>query len=471
MIGSGALLETAILAYFFVVNTCYAVLLASATLEMVRHVRRTRGESLWRLLQVPQMPRISVLSPAFREEATIVESVSALLTLRYPDLEVIVVCDGSPDGTLDALTRAFALREVRAVHRGLFPTRRIRAMYRSRSVPQLLVVDKENGGKADALNVGLNVASGELVCAIDADTLVAPDALLRLVRPFIAEDGVIAAGGTIRLANGATVRSGRVLDLRAPRQLIVGFQVVEYLRAFLFGRLGWDRLGGNLIISGAFGLFRRDAVVAAGGYGRDTVGEDVELVVRLRRLARERGEPDRIRFLPDPVAWTEAPTSLAVLSRQRERWHRGLAETLWRHRGLLLSRRHGALGLVVFPYFVFVELLAPIVELLGIVALVIGLTIDLPFAVSFFLIAYGYGAVLSVATLVLDELSYGEYRRVRDRFALLGFALLENLGYRQLTVLWRLRGLHGFLRRRSDWGSMEHRGFADRERTALRLAP
>jgi cellulose synthase/poly-beta-1,6-N-acetylglucosamine synthase-like glycosyltransferase len=463
-----ALFEAAILAYFLIVNTCYAVLLASATLEMVRHIRRTRGEDLWRLLQVPELPRISILSPAYCEEATIVESVSALLTLSYPDLEVVVVCDGSPDGTLDALRRAFSLRRVRPVHRGLFPTRPIRAMYRSRSVPRLLVVDKENGGKADALNAGLNVARGDLVCAIDADTLIAPDALLRLVRAFVTEDGVLAAGGTIRLANGATVRSGRVLELRAPTQLLAGIQVVEYLRAFLFGRLGWDRLGGNLIVSGAFGLFRRDALIAAGGYTHDTVGEDLELIVRLRRQARERGERDIVRFIPDPVAWTEAPVSLAVLSRQRDRWHRGLAETLWRHRGLLLSRRYGALGLVMFPYFVFVELLAPVVEALGLVGLVVGLTlrvVDVPFAVSFFLVAYGYGAILSVATLVLDDLSYRKYRRLRDHFALLGFALIENIGYRQLTVLWRLRGLVGLLRRRSDWGGMEHRGFADRDGT------
>jgi cellulose synthase/poly-beta-1,6-N-acetylglucosamine synthase-like glycosyltransferase len=352
---------------------------------------------------------------------------------------------------------------VHTVHRGLVPTRPIREMYRSQAVPRLLVVDKENGGKADALNAGLNVATGDLVCAIDADTLIAPDALLQLIRAFVAEDGVLAAGGTIRLANGATVRSGRVVDLRAPTQLLAGLQVVEYLRAFLFGRLGWDRLGGNLIISGAFGLFRRDALLAAGGYTHDTVGEDLELVVRLRRQARERGERDLVRFIPDPVAWTEAPTSLAVLSRQRDRWHRGLADTLWRHRGLLLSRRYGALGLVVFPYFVFVELLAPVVEALGLIGLVAGLIlglVDVPFAAWFFLIAYGYGAILSVATLVLDEMSYRKYRRLRDHLALLGFALIENIGYRQLTVLWRLRGLVGFLRRRSDWGSMEHRGFA-----------
>jgi cellulose synthase/poly-beta-1,6-N-acetylglucosamine synthase-like glycosyltransferase len=284
------------------------------------------------------------------------------------------------------------------------------------------------------------------------------------------EDGVLAAGGTVRLVNGATVRSGRVVDLRAPTNLLAGIQVVEYLRAFLFGRLGWNRLGGNLIISGAFGLFRRDAVVAAGGYTHDSVGEDVELVVRLRRQARERGERDLVRFIPDPVAWTEAPESLGVLSRQRDRWHRGLADTLWRHRRLLLSPRYGVLGLVSIPYYVFAELLAPVVEALGIVGLVVGLffgLVNISFALWFFVVAYGYGALLTVATLVLDEMSYRKYRRLRDHFALLGFALIENIGYRQLTVLWRLRGLLGFLRGRSEWGTMDRRGFADRDGTPV----
>jgi cellulose synthase/poly-beta-1,6-N-acetylglucosamine synthase-like glycosyltransferase len=324
------------------------------------------------------------------------------------------------------------------------------------------VADKVNGGKADALNAGLNLATGELVCAIDADTLIEPDALQRLVRPFLRSEGVVAAGGTIRIANQAVVKGGRVVQARAPRRPLPGFQVVEYLRAFLFGRLGWNRLGGNLIISGAFGLFRRDAMLGAGGYLHDTVGEDMEMVLRLRRLGYERGGPRRIEFVPDPVAWTEAPETLRVLGRQRDRWHRGLADVLWRHRGVMLNPRYGAMGMVVFPYFVLVELLAPLVEALGLAGMALGLAmgaVDWPFAALFFLAAYALGAVLTAFTLVLEELTFHRYDRMRDRALLVVWALFENLGYRQATVVWRLQGLWKYLRGRRDWGAMERRGF------------
>src|SRR5207302_549021 len=254
----------------------------------------------------------------------------------------------------------------------------------------------ENGGKADALNVGLSFARGELVCAMDADTLIEADGLQRMVRPFLYATDVVATGGTIRVVNGSQVEFGRVAKTAVPTHMLAGVQVVEYLRAFLFGRLGWNRLGGNIIISGAFGLFQREAVLQAGGYLHDTVGEDMELVVRLKRLSYERGGPGKIAFVPDPVAWTEVPETTKVLGRQRDRWHRGLADVLWRHRRMFFNPRYGLTGLVVFPYFAIVELLAPLVELIGLIGLLIGLSIgavDVPFAILFFLVAYGQGLV------------------------------------------------------------------------------
>ena len=349
----------------------------------------------------------------------------------------------------------------------------MRALYRSRSYPSLIVIDKENGGKADALNAGLNAATGELVCAMDADTLVEPDAMQRLVRPFLTSDDVVAAGGTILVLNDATVEGGRIVA-RTPRRFLPGIQTVEYLRAFLFGRLGFNRLGGNLIISGAFGLFRREAILAVGGYQHDTVGEDMELVLRLRRVGVEQDGPSRVEFVPDPVAWTEVPESRRVLGRQRDRWHRGLADVLWRHRRLLFNPRYGPMGMVVFPYFVFVELLAPIVEVIGLLGLVLGLllgAVDGAFAVLFFLVAYGYGLVLTVLTVLLEGFIFGRYARRWDRLLLLGWALLENLGYRQLTVMWRLIGLVKYLRGRRDWGLMERTGRLGPAQSFVPIAP
>ena len=454
-------LEWAILFYFLAVNGFYAVLLVAASREMLRHVRSVRGELRTRLLGSSAVPRISILAPAFNEEATIEDSVRSLLALYYPNIEIVVVNDGSRDATVEVLTRRFELVPMPSVLEPRVATKAVRRLYRSRTHPNLVVADKENGGKADALNVALNLASGDLVCAIDADTLIEPDALQRMVRPFLGSDTVVAAGGTIRVANGSLIRRGRILEMNAPAHPLAGFQVIEYLRAFLFGRLGWNKLGGNLIISGAFGLFDREAVLDVGGYAHDTVGEDMELVIRLRRRGYETGGPSDVDFVPDPVAWTEVPESLRVLGRQRDRWHRGLCDVLWRHRTVLFNRRYGAMGWVAFPYFVLVELLAPLVEALGLIGGVLGLAfgvVNIHFAALYFLVAYGFGILLSVLTLLLEELSFQRYRRMRDRFYLIAWAVLENLGYRQLTVAWRLRGIWKYLRGRTDWGVMERRG-------------
>ncbi len=454
-------LEWAVLAYFLVVNGFYAILLGAASREMLRHVRSVRGELRARLLGSSAVPRISILAPAFNEEATIEDSVRSLLALYYPNLEIVVVNDGSRDDTVAVLTERFELVAMPSVLEARVSTKPVRQLYRSRSHPNLVVADKENGGKADALNVGLNLASGELVCAIDADTLIEPDALQRMVRPFLASDTVIAAGGTIRVANGSVIRRGRILEINAPRHALAGFQVIEYLRAFLFGRLGWNRMGGNLIISGAFGLFDRSAVLDIGGYAHDTVGEDMELVIRLRRRGYETDGRSDVDFVPDPVAWTEVPESLRILGRQRDRWHRGLCDVLWRHRDVLFNRKYGSMGLVAFPYFVFVELLAPVVEAVGLIAGALGLLLGLVnvhFAILYFLVAYGFGMLLSLLTLLLEELSFQRYRGLRDRLALIAWVVLENIGYRQLTVVWRLRGIWKYLRGRTDWGAMERRG-------------
>src|SRR5690349_14206353 len=350
-------MEYAILAYFVIVNTFYAVLLVSAARELLDHVRRVRGEARARILGSPAAPRISILAPAYNEEATIEDSVRSLLALFYANLEIVVINDGSKDKTIGVLERVFELVPIPSVLEPQVEAKPLRQLYRSRTHPNLVVADKVNGGKADALNVGLNLASGDLVCAIDADTLIEPDALQRMVRPFLASQSIVAAGGTIRVANGCTIRRGRILQMRAPRHALAGFQVVEYLRAFLFGRVGWNRMGGNLIISGAFGLFHRDHLLAVGGYDATSIVEDLDLVVRLHRYLRRRKERYEIPFIPDPVAWTEVPESLAVLARQRGRWQRGLVAAMWQYRGMLFNPRYGRVGLIAVPFYALGEML------------------------------------------------------------------------------------------------------------------
>ena len=454
--------QLVVLLYFLAVNGWYLILLVSALLELRRHMLLIADESRHLLLSSTLSPTISILAPAYNEEATIEVSLRALLALQYPNLEVIVVSDGSKDRTVQVLIEKFDLVPVKTIYERTIQTKLVRSLYRSSTYPGLVVVDKENGGKADALNVGLSFARGELVCAMDADTLIEPDGLQRMVRPFLYATDVVATGGTIRVVNGSQVKHGRVEKTAVPTHLLAGVQVVEYLRAFLFGRLGWNRLGGNIIISGAFGLFNREAVLNAGGYLHDTVGEDMELVVRLKRLSYERGGPGKIAFVPDPVAWTEVPESVKVLGRQRDRWHRGLADVLWRHRGMLFNPRYGVTGLFVYPYYAFVELLAPVIEAVGLISLFLGLlfgAVDWNFAGLFYLTAYGLGTALTAFTLILEDLSFHRYNSFRDRALLFWWALIENVGYRQLTVYWRLRGLWKFIRGRKDWGAMERKGF------------
>lgn len=454
--------QFAVLLFFLAVNSWYLILLVSSLLELKRHMLLITDESRHLLLSSTLSPTISILAPAYNEEATIETSLRALLALQYPNLEVIVVSDGSKDRTVEVLVDSFDLVPVKTIYEQRVKTKHVRSLYRSSTYPSLVVVDKDNGGKADALNVGLSFARGELVCAMDADTLIEADGLQRMVRPFLYATDVVATGGTIRVVNGSEVKFGRVVRTAVPTNMLAGIQVVEYLRAFLFGRLGWNRLGGNIIISGAFGLFQREAVLSAGGYLHDTVGEDMELVLRLKRLSYERGGAGRIAFVPDPVAWTEVPESTKVLGRQRDRWHRGLADVLWRHRGMLFNPRYGVTGLFVLPYYAFVELLAPVIEAVGLVALVFGLllgVVDWSFAGLFYLTAYGLGTALTAFTLILEDLSFHRYDTFRDRALLFWWALLENLGYRQLTVYWRLRGLWKFLRGRKEWGAMERKGF------------
>jgi cellulose synthase/poly-beta-1,6-N-acetylglucosamine synthase-like glycosyltransferase len=455
-------LDWAVLGYFVLVNCQQTMLIAMAAVESRRHSHRSWQAPLPGLLSSSVTPRVSVLAPAHNEAATVTASVTALLTMRFPNLEIVLINDGSSDRTLDVLLETFELVPVPLAFDQRLPTKRVRGLYRSPRHPALVVLDKVNGGKADSLNAGLNVATGELVCAMDADTLIEPDGFLRIVQPFLDDDGVVAVGATIRAVNGSAVRQGRVSEVRAPRRLLPGIQAIEYLRAFLFGRLGWNRLGGNLIVSGAFGMFRRDAMIAAGGYRDDTVGEDMELVARLRRLGRESHGRHRASFVPDPIAWTEVPESVRVLGRQRDRWQRGLADVLWRHRRLLFNRSYGAMGLFVYPSFVVVELCGPIIEAVGLVGLLVALAIHAvngPFAVLFFAVAYGWGVLLSVFALLLHQFIASRPFPARDVPKLLAYAVLENMGYRQLTVVWRLRGMWKYARGRRDWGVMTRSGF------------
>ncbi|HET8713133.1 MAG TPA: glycosyltransferase [Gemmatimonadales bacterium] len=462
--------DLAILVYFLVLNSFYAVLLILSIPEIWEQTRLAEDEDFQRLMQSDALPPITILVPAYNESATIEASVTAILTLEYRNYEVVVVNDGSKDDTMERLRDAFDLYEIPRIYPETIATKPLRALYRSRTRSRLLVLDKENGGKADSLNAAINASRFPLVIAVDADTLIEPDALLRLTRPFLLGRQIAAVGGTVRVANNCTVKDGRVTDARVPGKLIPGIQVVEYLRAFLFGRLGWNRLGGNLIISGAFGLFRKEYVMAVNGYRTSSIVEDLDLVVRMHRYLRQHKIRYEMPFIPDPVAWTEVPESFRILSRQRERWHRGLVAAMWQYKSMLFNPRYGRIGFLAMPFFAFGEMLAPVVELLGYVITVLGLAfglVNVSFALLFVLVAWGYGMLLSIWAVVLEEVSFRRYRRFGDLFRLLLYATLENFGYRQLTVLWRLKSFANVWKGVHAWGDMTRKGFGKPSVAAL----
>ncbi|MHB1193785.1 MAG: glycosyltransferase family 2 protein [Longimicrobiales bacterium] len=451
-----------VLVYFVLLNSVYLATSLFAFGALRRYGQRMKSLDLDDLVRGAGAPPITLVAPAYNEEPTCVESVRSLLTLDYPEYEILVVNDGSKDRTVERLVEAFNLKPAARIPTADLATQTVRQVYRSRRHPNLWVVDKENGGKADALNAGINYCRTPLFCAMDADSLLERQALVRIVRPFLEDASTVAAGGILRIANGCVVKQGQVVEVRLPGNLWAKFQVLEYLRAFLSGRMGWDALDATLVISGAFGLFRRSAVVDAGGYATDTVGEDMELVVRLHRHCSERRIPYRIHFVPDPVAWTECPESLAVLSRQRDRWQRGLFQSLTRHRVMLLNRTYGKAGLLAFPYFFFLEMLGPVIEALGWVsfaASVVTGRADWLFVWAFLGVAVVLGVALSVAAVALEELSFRRYPRFTDLLQMFGLGVLENLGYRQLSAWWRLKGTWSAIRKVEGWGGMQRKGF------------
>jgi len=462
------LVATPVLIYFLVINTSLLVLIGLAAWEFLRHNRRTGYAGREETLASRLAQGVSVVVPAYNEEAVIVTSVQAMLSMRYPRHEVIVVDDGSTDAMFEQLRAAFDLVPVQREVPSDLPTR---GAIVDVHVPRdgrtrLVVVRKENSGKTDAINVGINAAAEPLVVFVDADSILDPDALTVVTKPF-ADDPtrVVATGGVVRAANGCKVVDGRIVEVNLAKPWIVRIQVVEYLRAFLLGRTGWSRFGALILISGAFGMFRRDVLVEIGGLNPDSIGEDFELVMRIHRHMIDNHRDYRVQFVAEPVSWTEVPVTATVLRSQRKRWHRGLWETLWKYRGMLFNPRYGKVGLVAIPYYWAFELIAPLVELVGLVLVAAGFAlgvVNVPYALLFLAVAYGYAILVTLVAMTIEELAFHKYTRWRDLGAILLASVLENVGYRQATAWWRLEGWWASLRgKKQVWGTMTRQGFDD----------
>jgi len=450
--------------YVVTVSTIYLVQLISASFGLRKYVRSLRYIDYRRFLDSEHMVPISLLVPAYNESATIVDSIKNLLSLDFPEYEVIVINDGSKDETLSLLIDAFALIPFPQPYKKSLPTEEIVEVYRSGKDIRLIVLDKKNGGKADALNAGVNVSSYPVVVTIDADSILEKSSLIKIIYSFVSDPTCVAVGGIVRVGSGCEIVDGQLREIGLSKNPIVALQTTEYLRAFLTGRLGFDVMGMLLIISGAFGAFQKNTLIEVGGYTRHCVGEDMELVIKLHKLMHQKKRKYSVRFLPDPICWTQPPERLSDLKKQRKRWHVGLIDSLLKHKDMVFRPKYGRIGMICLPYYWVFELAGPVIESFGYLFIPISFllgVVNVWFMVSFFLVAVLYGTILSVGALLLEENTFRKYPDLRQLLRLFFYSFVDNFGYRQLNTIYKVEAMFGFQKNKSRWGELKRKGFSN----------
>lgn len=448
----------------------YVLIGLLSTFELSFYVKKNKFFKYTTILSYKRLPSISIIAPAYNEEASIIENVRSLLSIYYPKVEVIIVNDGSKDNCLQKVIDHYELVKVNLAVDKKVKSSKIRGIYKSlnSAYSNLIVVDKENGGKADALNAGINVSRNDLFLAIDVDCIIEPDAILRMVKPFLEEAGgkkVIASGGVVRIANSCEIKDGLITKVNYPTNIWAKFQVLEYFRAFTLGRMAWSKVNGLLIISGAFGLFDRKLAVQVGGYDTTTVGEDLELVVRMRKYMHAvRKQKYKVAFIPDPLCWTEVPSSYKILSRQRNRWTRGAIDTILKHKDMFFNPKYGRIGFISFPYWVFFEWLAPMVETIGIIYFIISLLfgmVNMKVFVVLLLFVFTFALSFSSFAIFFESFIFNKYKGYKFLVKAIYIAILEMIVYHPLNVLFALAGNYDFFikKNKKGWGVMTRTAF------------
>jgi cellulose synthase/poly-beta-1,6-N-acetylglucosamine synthase-like glycosyltransferase len=455
-----------IIIYSVLITASYFFLSVFSTVETVQYMRKNRGIDYKMILSSPFAPSISLIAPAYNEGNTIIENVRSLLSVYYSNFEIIIVNDGSKDDSLQKLKEVYDLETVDFAVNRQIETKPIKAVYKSKNPAhnKLVVIDKENGGKADSLNAGINVAQNQLIACIDVDCILEQDAMLKMAKPFMEgkKGKVIATGGVVRIANSCEIEDGRIIKVNFPEKFFPKVQVLEYIRAFLLGRMAWSKLGGLLLISGAFGLFDRETVINCGGYNHQTVGEDMELVTRMRSYMISHKLKYEVAYIPDPLCWTEAPETMKILGRQRNRWTRGTIETLLIHKKMFFNPKFKILGLLSYPYWVFFEWLAPLIEFTGLIFFIILAVMGYAnwlFILLLIFVVYSFAFLYSFYSILIEEYTFYQYATRKDFFKLLLTALIEPLVFHPLTVFWAIRGNIDFIAGKKSWGEMTRSGF------------
>jgi cellulose synthase/poly-beta-1,6-N-acetylglucosamine synthase-like glycosyltransferase len=447
----------------------YIILAFISAIETKEYMRKNSFVNYKEILASNISPSISIIAPAYNESLNIVENVRSLLSSYYVNYDVIIVNDGSSDDSMDKLIKAYNLVKIDYLINEQIQTKPLRnGIYKSTNpaFEKLMVIDKENGGKADALNMGLNISNNKYVACIDVDCLLLEESLQKMIKPFLetADAKVIAAGGVIRISNSCLVKDGKLHDVNFPEKLLEKGQILEYLRAFLLGRMAWSRLNGLLVISGAFGLFDKKIAIKVGGYDTKTVGEDMEIVVRMRGYMEEQKEKYKVAYIPDPLCWTEAPDNYKTFISQRNRWTRGTIETLRRHRKIGFNPKYNSLGLLSYPYWFFFERMAPIVEVAGLIYFGFLIALDYvrwDYSISFIILAYLFSVLFSIVAIVSEELTYHQYKKKGIGFNLIKIAFLEPFVNHPFILYAAIRGNYDYyFNKKKKWGAMTRKGMA-----------
>lgn len=449
-----------IIVYFVVGNSTYTLLMVVSFFAVWFYQKRITYAGLQEVRESPVTPPVTIVVPAFNEENSILLTVESLMALDYPAKEIIVVDDGSTDRTLANLVQRFELIQMDLIYRPRVKATMPTAFFHNPHLPMLTVVSKPNGGKPDALNVGMNLSRSPYFCTVDADCIIEKDALLRLMYPVIrSATNTVLSAGIVRILNGCKTKDGQVVEISLPRRAVEKFQVVEYLRGFLFGRPGWNMVKATFIASGAFCIFHRETAMDAGGFSNETVTEDIDIVASIHRDLRTKKRNYQMVFSTDPVCWTLAPHNLKLLARQRRRWQLGLIQTVTKHNYMLFSPRYGVLGMFSMPFHTFVEAFGCLVEFGGYLLIpfsfLLGMT-PLSIFLLFIALSMVYGALLSVGGVLLEEITYRRYPKMRDLLRLLLYASIDNFGYRQLLVIYRCQAFLQYLRGRKKWEIVRH---------------
>ncbi|MDD6568126.1 MAG: glycosyltransferase family 2 protein [Eubacteriales bacterium] len=450
------------MAFTVLLSVIYIVQMIMSFVKVRKDSKALMSNDYERYMYSDNLLPISLLIPAYNEEENVVQNIKSLMKMDYPNFEIIVVNDGSTDKTHEKIVEAFGLYQIESSQKVSIPTKEVRGVYYNVDYPNLLYIDKENGGKSDALNAGINASSYPLFACLDADSRLEKDALLKLSIEFNKDKNTIVAGGIVRIANGSVIRDGEFKGFSMPKKIIERFQIVEYYRSFLSGRVSWGLSNSMLIVSGAFGVFQKQAVIEVGGYKTNTIGEDMEIVVRLHSYMRKNKRKYKIIFCEDAVCWTQGPMSLKDIRGQRRRWQIGLLDTLISHKNLLFNPRYGMVGMVAVPYNWMFELLGAVIEVLGYFIIPFSLImgeLNMFFFVIYFLLATLLGIMLSIGSLILEQYTKKSAMTAKQYILISVYAILENFGYRQLITLFRVEGIFKYRKLRQTWGKIERKEF------------